>query len=273
MNLIKLQKGIVYGPIKSRRLGRSLGINLMPTTSKLCSLNCCYCQYGWTKIQTTSALEYKEQLPTVTEVIIALKQSLEFCKDFEYLTFSGNGEPTLHPDFPQIVEAIKKVRDQILPNVKMAILSNSSTCGDPQIKEALEKIDLPIMKLDVGNELAFKRMNHGVPPVTLQSIMEGLKSLKKFVIQSMFVRGKIDNSTDWEVISWIRRLQELKPLRVQIYSLDRGTASRGLEKVETSRLKEIVQLAKELTCLRVEVYNNNEKEQDLSNATSCGVLS
>lgn len=99
MNLIKLQKGIVYGPVKSRKSGRSLGINLMPTTSKICSFNCCYCQYGWTRIQTNSGMEDGKQLPTVTEVIIALRQSLEFHKDFDYITFSGNGEPTLHPRF------------------------------------------------------------------------------------------------------------------------------------------------------------------------------
>lgn len=269
MTLIKLQKGIVYGPVKSRRLGPSLGINLMPTNHKMCSLNCCYCQYGWTKIQANSGMEYRKQLPSLTEVILALRQSLEFHKDFDYITFSGNGEPTLHPDFPKIVDVIQKIRDQMLPDVKLALLSNSSTCSQPEVKKALERIDLPMMKLDVGNQLAFTRMNHGIPPVSLERIVEGLKSLKKFVIQSMFVRGKINNSTDWEVMSWIRRLKELKPLRVQIYSLDRGTASEGLEKVELSRLREIAQLAKKLTGLTVEVYDTNvDEEEMLANSRS-----
>lgn len=264
MSVIKLQKSIVYGPVNSRRLGRSLGINLMPTTFKMCSLNCCYCQYGWTRIQTNSGIGRREQLPTLADLTVALRQSLEVHKDLDYITFSGNGEPTLHPDFPEIVDVILKIRDQVLPDVKLALLSNSSTCRVPEIRKAVEKIDLPIMKLDAGNELAFKRMNHGIPVVTLRSIVEGLKSLKKFAIQSMFVCGKIDNSTDLEVRSWIERLRELKPLRVQIYSLDRGTASQGLERVELSRLREIAQLANELTGLSVEAYNNNVNPKNLA---------
>lgn len=263
MTLLKLQRGIIYGPVHSRRLGRSLGINLMPITFKLCSLNCPYCQYGWTKNQTDGGQDYRDQLPSMAEIVSALRHRLLVNKDLDYITFSGNGEPTLHPDFPEIVDVVQAMSTHYRPLVKLAILSNSTTCGDSQIKKALEKIDLPIMKLDVGNERAFRRINHGIPPVTLESIVKRLKALGKFVIQSMFVQGKIDNSSEHEVKSWIKRLQELKPLWVQIYTIDRGTANEQLEKVEISRLKEIALMAERMTGLQVEIYGTHEAIKDL----------
>ena len=254
MNLLDLQPAIVYGPVQSRRLGRSLGINLLPTTFKVCSLNCVYCQYGWTKELAECAEKYREYLPSVPEVIQAVEQALKSYDNLDFLTFSGNGEPTLHPDFADIVEGIENLKEQTASKVKMALLSNSSTCWQSEIVQTLGKVDLPIMKLDVGNELAFKKMNHGLPQVTFDTIVSGLRSLDGIAIQSMFVRGHVDNSTDSEVESWIGRLKEINPLWVQIYSLDRGTASDQLGAVEHGRLQEIADLAEEETGLKLEVY-------------------
>ena len=254
MNLLPLQQGIIYGPLKSRRLGRSLGINLLPTAFKLCSLNCSYCQYGWTKELTNCAEKYRKYLPSVTDVTQSLVEVLRFHKEIDYLTFSGNGEPTLHPDFPEIMDETISIKEKLMPKVKIAVLSNSTTCWRPKIKAALVKIDQPIMKLDVGNQACFKKMNHGPAPVTFERIFDGLKWLSDIAIQTMFVRGKVDNSTDQEVKSWINRLEEINPLWVQIYSLDRGTASDRLERVEPARLQEIANMAKEMTGLVIEVY-------------------
>ena len=254
MNLLPLQQGIIYGPLKSRRLGRSLGINLLPTAFKLCSLNCSYCQYGWTKELTNCAEKYREYLPSVTDVTQSLAEVLRFHKEIDCLTFSGNGEPTLHPDFPEIMDETIRIKEKLMPQLKIAVLSNSTTCWSPKIKAALVKIDQPIMKLDVGNQASFKKMNHGPAPVTFDKIFDGLKSLSDITIQTMFVRGKGDNSTDQEVKSWINRLEEINPLWVQIYSLDRGTASDQLERVEPARLQEIANMAKEMTGLLIEVY-------------------
>ncbi len=254
MNILQLQGGIIYGPVNSRRLGQSLGLNIMPTDFKLCSLNCAYCQYGWTRMQTNSGEDHKDVLPSLPEIISATRQAFNVYKNFDYFTFSGNGESTLHPDFPEIVQAVRQIRDQMAPSVKIAILSNSTTCGQPEIKNALSHIDLLIMKLDAGNERTFKKLNHGLPPVSLASIVEGLKPLKKIVIQSMFVKGKIDNSKDKEVDSWIDKLKELNPLYVQIYSVDRGTANNRLIKVESVRLQQIAELAQKKTGLQVEVF-------------------
>lgn len=185
---------------------------------------------------------------------MAVRDVLKHQPDFDFITFSGNGEPTLHPYFPQIVNMIADLRNTYRPEIKIALLSNSTTATNLRIGKALRQIDLPIMKLDVGNEQAFKRLNRGKHPVTYQNVIEGLKSLKRYVIQTMFVGGHIDNSSDTEVQSWIGQLKDLTPEWVQIYSIDRGTADDKLKKIEQSRLNEIAKMAKEKTGLSVEVY-------------------
>lgn len=254
LNTLDLQKGIIYGPVLSRRLGRSLGVNLLPVTFKLCSLNCSYCQYSWTSELSNNGRDFRQYLPSVKEIEIAIKQAFTQKDDFDYLTFSGNGEPTLHPDFPEIVDLCQKIKSEYSPEVKLAILSNSTTCWKPRIRAALEKIDLAMMKLDAGNEYIFKKLNHGKPPITLERIVAGIKGLTKYVIQSMFVQGAVNNSSDFEVQSWLDRLKELNPLSVQIYSIDRGTASETLQKVELHRLNEIAALVKKTMRVKVEVY-------------------
>lgn len=251
---MELKRSIVYGPVHSRRLGRSLGINLLPVSFKLCSLNCCYCQYGWTRCLTTSGKAYEEFFPSVPEVILALRCALTSGEKFDHITFSGNGEPTLHPRFPTLVSIAREMTDFYRCPARLAVLSNSTTCGDPKIREALRQVDLPVMKLDVGNERAFRRINRGAQAITLQSVVNGLKSLPNFVVQSMFVRGVVDNSTDEEVESWIAQLRMLNLAAVQIYSIDRGTASSKIEKVDRNRLNEIAAMTREATGLTVDVY-------------------
>jgi wyosine [tRNA(Phe)-imidazoG37] synthetase (radical SAM superfamily) len=146
------------------------------------------------------------------------------------------------------------LKANLRPEVSLAILSNGATCGAVKIHEAFQKIDLPIMKLDAGNEGMFNKLNHAAAPITLQSIVDGLKTLDRFAVQTMFVQGAVDNSTDAEVESWLERLRDLKPLWVQIYSLDRGTASPALRKVPFQRLVEIANSATRQTGLQVEVY-------------------
>ena len=253
MNLLPLQPGIIYGPLKSRRLGRSLGINLLPTAFKVCSLNCSYCQYGWTKELTNSAVKYREYLPSIQDVRQSLTGALRLNNEIDYLTFSGNGEPTLHPDFSEIIDEVLNIREKLAPNVIIAVLSNSTTCWQPKIKQALESIDLPIMKFDVGNKAAFKKMNHGPAAVTFEHVFHGLQSLRNIAVQTMFVQGKVNNSTRKEVESWVNGLEEIDPLWVQIYSLDRGAASKQLARVEPTRLQEIANVAKEKTGLLIEV--------------------
>lgn len=254
MRVLELQKKIIYGPVHSRRLGRSLGINIMPVNLKMCSMNCIYCQYGWTEIHCHDGREYREYLPKSSQVIKAITHVMEQQNNFDYLTFCGNGEPTLNPDFPRFVETAQKLKQKVRPEVKIAVLSNSTTCFQHETKKALEHLDLPIMKLDVGNENAFNRLNLGKPPVSFMKIIDGLRQLKNKVIQSMFVEGKFSNSTDWQVGSWMEKIAEIKPLWVQIYSLDRRTASRKLQKVSRLRLEEIAEKTEKKTGIKIEVY-------------------
>ncbi len=253
-DLLDLQGGIVYGPINSRRLGRSLGINLLSTSCKICSMNCCYCQYGWTDKLTNSGFTYASSFPTQQAVTRALKAALDSEPQFDFITFSGNGEPTLHPEFPAIVDAVIDMKAFFRCDARLALLSNSTTCSDPGILAALKKIDLPIMKLDAGNQRAYERINRGKAPITFDSIVSGLQRLESYYLQTLFVQGPVDNSSDVEVASWIETLLKLAPLAVQIYSLDRGSANSHLQAVARPRLEQIADLAASVTSLKIEVY-------------------
>ena len=254
MNLLALQKEIIYGPIKSRRLGPSLGINLMPADYKLCSYNCIYCHYGYTDIHALELTEKIEDLPTPEEVKIALENYLKKDKNINFITFSGNGEPTLHPEFSEMVDIVKKVRDEYVPSVKVAVLSNSSTVDQPEIRKALEKLDLRIMKLDCGTEKTWRALNHPHKNLSLKKMVEGFKELKDIVIQTIFVKGRVDNTIDEEVDEWISKLKIIKPREVQIYTCDRPVPDKGIEKVPKEVLYKIAEQTEKEIKIPVKVF-------------------
>jgi len=237
--LLRLQKGIIYGPVQSRRLGRSLGINILPSKEKLCSFNCVYCQYGWTKIHTRKAGR-GSALPSVEAVKEALREALTtMAAPPAYITFSGNGEPSLHPDFGQIVEEANALRDQLAPEAKTAVLSNSSLVSDASIREALSKLDLRIMKLDCGSEKTFKRYNQPCPGVELEAITAGLACLNDVTIQTLVSSGDAGNLEPENIIAWIERLKRIKPSAIQLYTLDRGYPANNLKPATEDELKRI----------------------------------
>lgn len=173
MQTLSLQRGVIYGPVDSRRLGRSLGINLLPTGYKLCAFDCIYCEYGRTKALTTKAKG--GPFPTVGVVLRKVEEALRQVPDLKYATFSGNGEPTLHPHFDALVEGVVHLRDEIRPEVKSAILSNSALVGKEEIREALVKLDLRIMKLDAGDPLTWRAINRPAPSLDFETVVAGLK--------------------------------------------------------------------------------------------------
>ncbi|MBI2211198.1 MAG: radical SAM protein [Deltaproteobacteria bacterium] len=179
---IPLQTGIIYGPVRSRRLGASLGINLLPSDYKLCSFNCLYCQYGWTSKPSLALDGHARNLPRTGDVAAALEDYLQRAArrktKIDAITFSGNGEPTLHPELADIVAAARVLRDRYLPKVKLAILSNSSTIGRLEVQEALNALDLKLMKFDAGTEDMIRRLNAPAPPFYLGEVVAGLKTLK-----------------------------------------------------------------------------------------------
>ena len=255
MRVLPLKKGVLYGPVNSRRLGPSLGINLLPGTYKLCTFNCLYCHYGWTKVHTRDATKYSSDLPSVAQV----KETLESWLDknqtrIEYITFSGNGEPCLHPQFDEMVGVVREARDKLVPHARVAILSNSTCLDSEKVMNGLKLIDVKIMKLDAGTREAFGVINRPCLKVEFERVVENLKGLDDFILQSVFVAGSASNSGEEEVGKWMEKLSYMKPREVQIYSIDRPSADQGLELVEKERLAEIAGKAVEVCGVSVKAF-------------------
>lgn len=226
--LLPLQTGITYGPVHSRRLGRSLGINVLPAGRKVCNFDCRYCQYGWTDpvaLASMTAADY----PQVEEVLAAVASALQALPEPpDYVTFSGNGEPTLHPRFREIAEGVVGIRDRLTPRARTAILSNSSRVTDPEVHAALGRLDVRIMKLDAGTEAGFARYNRPVGGLSLEAIVEGLRALPDVTLQTLLTGGSAGNMDEAEVEAWLTRVRRIHPRLVQLYTLDRKAPDRYL---------------------------------------------
>ena len=237
----------IYGPIHSRRLGMSLGINLMPNDGKICSFDCLYCEAGF-----NAQGAGKDGVPSREVVKRQLKRKLEEMKEqgqtLDVITFSGNGEPTLHPEFKKVVEDVLRLRTQYFPNAKVSVLSNSTMAGKPAVADALRKVDNNILKLDSAMPRTFRLLNR---PVSPNCLPEGvIADLKQFggqcVVQTIMVRGeyngeRIDNTTDDELDALLSAYLQIRPREVMLYSIDRKTPAENLEKVSKEELERIAQ--------------------------------
>lgn len=235
----------IFGPIHSRRLGVSLGVNLMPNDGKICSFDCVYCEAGY-----NAQGAGKSGIPSREAVKKGLSRKLkamsEAGEQLDVITFSGNGEPTLHPQFKDIVHDVLLLRDRYYPSVKVSVLSNSTMLSKSAVVEALKKVDNNILKLDSAVAPTFRAINQ---PASSGVLPEGvIADLKKFdgkcIVQTMFLRGehngkKIDNTTDAEVNALIEAYKEIAPQEVMIYSIDRKTPEENLEKVSKEELEAI----------------------------------
>lgn len=238
----------IFGPIHSRRLGVSLGINLMPNDGKICSFDCVYCEAGF-----NAQGPGKSGIPSRDAVKKALSRKLkamaEAGESLDVITFSGNGEPTLHPQFKDIVHDVLLLRDRFFPNVKVSVLSNSTMLNKDTVFEALKKVDNNILKLDSAIASTMRIINK---PTSNGVLPEGvIADLKRFggkcIVQTMFLRGehngkKIDNTTDVEIAALIDAYKEIAPQEVMIYSIDRKTPEENLEKVSGEELLAIGKL-------------------------------
>jgi len=243
---------IIFGPVKSRRLGISLGVNLMPTDSKVCSFDCIYCECGW----NPKKREQKAVLPTREMVKQKMEEKLrEMVENNELpdvITFAGNGEPTLHPEFEGIIDDTIELRDKLTPKARIAVLSNSSMLFKDSVKRALLKVEDNILKLDSAFEETVKLIDCPVGRFNLAEVVENLKSFNgKLIIQTLFVRGthngqRIDNATEEEVSAWLKLIKVIKPSQVMIYTIDRDTPAAGLEKVKLGELQQIAERIKEI---------------------------
>ena len=236
----------VYGPVRSRRLGTSLGVNLVPQRSKLCSFDCPYCQCGFNTPKAEGS-----RWPSPDEVVHSLTRVLARLPSLpEWITFSGNGEPTLHPRLAVVVDRVLAVRAEMAPKTRVAILSNGLTAGQPAVRAALMRLDDRIMKLDPG---PMEKVN-GVR-YEIEGLVTAYRRLKPYTVQAMVVRGREwDGSSEESVAAWLPRLVQANPDAVQLYSLARPPADEGLHNVPRERLDEMaVAIRKALPQCRVEV--------------------
>lgn len=238
-----LFNSIIYGPIRSRRLGMSLGINLMPTDAKLCSFDCVYCECGWNQPVL------HPQLPTREQVRKELKFQLSALNhQLDVITFSGNGEPTMHPDFLGIIQDTCTLRNQYCPQAKVSVLSNSTQLGRSEVVEALKLCDNRILKLDSAIDATMRLIDRPVNPhLTVSQVIKWLQQFDgDFTLQTCFLQGDyhgqvIDNTTPEELAAWYQAVDELAPKQVMIYVIDRATPLKTLEKIPAEQMLQFAQ--------------------------------
>lgn len=243
---------IVYGPVHSRRMGTSLGVNLLPYDGKLCSFDCIYCECGFNKDFRT-----KTQLPDRENVRAALEDKLQSLqKDaikLDVITFAGNGEPTMHPEFSGIIDDTVSLRNRFAPEAKISVLSNGMNTGKRSVFKALQKVDNPILKLDSAFDETVRLIDRpNSPDYSVAQQVERYKRFNgNFILQTMFLRGEfegkqIDNTTEEEVSAWLELVRALRPREVMIYTIDRETPAKRLEKAPIEVLQQIADRVGEL---------------------------
>ena len=231
----------VFGPIFSRRLGNSLGINLLPVNGKICTFDCIYCECGWNKDGRDDT-----RLPKAAEVRQTLEAKLRQLvaegTPVDSITFSGDGESTINPDFPQIIDDTLALRDQYYPSAKVSVLSNATQVHRPEIFAALRKVDNPIMKIDAPTNALVEKINHPAPGYDVNRVVEALKQFNgDFVIQTMFLRSKDFDSSSSEVLNgWMDIVRQLRPREVMAYTIDRPTPEVGLQKFTVEEMRTLL---------------------------------
>ena len=253
-----LREQTVFGPIHSRRLGNSLGINLLPVGGKICNFDCIYCECGWNADGHGDTV-----IPTAAQVRSALEDKLTALlldgTHIDSITFSGDGEPTLNPEFPRIIEDTLRLRDAIFPGARVSVLSNATRVHVPEVFEALRKVDNPIMKIDAPTDGLVSLINRPAPGYSLARTVEALKKFRgDFILQTMFLRARkrlldaapgqssplpeywFDSSSPAVLEPWMDIVRLLRPRQVQVYSIDRPTPSADLEKISADELRTLV---------------------------------
>jgi wyosine [tRNA(Phe)-imidazoG37] synthetase (radical SAM superfamily) len=244
VNNAMLFNHIIFGPVHSRRLGVSLGINLLPSHGKFCNFDCIYCECGWNADHRAD-----KQLPTREHVREALQHTLQAMQQQAQLpdaiTFSGNGEPTLHPQFPEIIDDTLALRDLYAPQSKVCVLSNATNIGKDKIFRALQKTDKPILKIDAGTDATARLINQPQGNYAITDIVRQIQRFEgKFTLQTLFLRGTchgipFDNSAPDEVEKWLQVAEQTHPREIMIYTVNRATPADTLQKLSKEELEAI----------------------------------
>lgn len=240
-----LFEDVIFGPVHSRRLGLSLGVNLLPKHAKLCSFDCIYCECGWNS-ERRGEMRFNSREEVRTKLEEVLTQMVGEQTPPDVITFAGNGEPTMHPDFEAIIDDTISLRDRLCPSAKISVLSNATQLHREEVCRALARVDNNILKLDSAFDRTVRLINQPrQAQYTVRGVVEGMKRFtQQMVLQTMFLRGeyegeKIDNTTVEEVEAWLKLVEEIRPRQVMIYSLDRDTPCQSLHRVLHEELQAI----------------------------------
>lgn len=233
---------IVFGPIFSRRLGSSLGVNLLPSKGKLCNFDCVYCECGWNKDGIAERV-----FPRLSEVEAAMEEKMfKAAADgvpVDSITFSGNGEPTMNPDFPEIIDVTLKLRDRYFPQAKVSVLSNATLIGRPAVAQALMRVDNPILKIDASSDELIRQINKPVGQYRLEDVIEAMMKFEgRFVLQTMFLRSPdFDTASPVALEKWMEIVRKVKPREIMVYTIDRETPDKSLTKYTVEEMTAFVQ--------------------------------
>ena len=241
---------IIFGPIQSRRLGLSLGVNLLPIDAKICSFDCIYCECGFNTTMQESPIPSREQVRTTLETKLQEMASANEIPDV--ITFAGNGEPTLHVEFEGIIDDTILLRNKYCPTAMVSVLSNSTRIHKPHVFRALNKVDNNILKFDTAIDRTLQLVDRPIGKhINVAWFVEHLKKFEgHLIIQTMFLRGefngeKFDNTTDIEIEAWLKALEEIRPQQIMIYTIDRETPAQNLEKISQEELNVIAKKVRE----------------------------
>ncbi len=234
---------VIFGPVISRRLGVSLGVNLLPTSSKFCNFNCIYCECGWTLNRKSPQFPTRE---LVNQLLIErLQERHAKHEKLDVITFAGNGEPTIHPHFPEIIDDTILARNQYFPEARVVVLSNATMLHNAKVVQALQKVDQAALKLDSAIDATLRLIDAPQMPLTAAQIEERMRAFgHNFTLQTLFLTGiyngtVVDNTTPQEVEAWLAVVDRLRPRDVMIYTIDRETPATDLHKVPLEKLQEI----------------------------------
>jgi wyosine [tRNA(Phe)-imidazoG37] synthetase (radical SAM superfamily) len=230
---------IVFGPIRSRRLGSSLGVNILPSKGKLCNFDCVYCECGWNRDGVSD-----RKFPTLAEVEEALESKISTLAadgvPVDSITFSSNGEPTVNPDFAEIIDVVLRLRDRFYPSAKVSVLSNATMLDRNEVFEALRKVDNPILKIDAPNDALVTMINKPQGSYSLENVVARMAEFKgDFVLQTMFLRSP-DFDLGQTVEDWRNIVRRLKPRETMVYTIDRETPDKTLQKYTVEQMTEFV---------------------------------
>lgn len=232
---------IVFGPIFSRRLGSSLGVNLLPSKGKLCNFDCIYCECGWNKDGAGD-----RNFPLLADIESALETKMSALAaeggKVDSITFSGNGEPTMHPDFPEVIDITLRLRDRFFPKAKVSVLSNATLIGRKAVADALMRVDNPILKLDASTDGLVRKINKPVGTYRLDEVVGNMKLFEgRFVLQTMFLKSPDFNTAEPEALAgWMDIVREVRPREIMVYTIDRETPDKSLEKYTVDEMRELV---------------------------------